>query len=55
MFSFTSIRCVFLSAVSMATMYQFDFDLRLQCDVLLALINTVSDRWCVVLNSTVGV
>ena len=46
---------VFLCAVSMATMYQFDFDLFMQCDVLLALINIVSDLWCVVLNSIVDV
>ena len=42
--------CFLLSAVSMTTMYQFGFDLSLHCDVLLALRNIVSDRWCVVLN-----
>ena len=35
-------------------MCQFDFDLFLHCDVLLALITIVSDRWSVVLNSIVG-
>jgi len=55
MFTFTNIWCFLLSAVSMKSMYHFDFDLSLQCDVLLALSNIVSDCWCVVLDSTVGV